>query len=104
MTSCEFLFNNERYVGFEFYGHIGLGTKGNDVVCAAISAITQATIMGLKEVLEEKIEYKVEDGMINCRLESNGECAQRMLETLHKTLKQLSLQYPKNLSVSEMEV
>ncbi len=104
MTNCEFLFNDKRYVGFEFYGHVGLGTKGNDVVCAAISAITQATIMGLKEVLGERIEYMIEDGMIKCTLESNGECAQKMLETLYKTVKQLSLQYPKNLSVSEMEV
>ncbi len=104
MTNCKFLFNDKRYVGFEFYGHVGLGTKGSDVVCAAVSAITQATIMGLKEVLGEKIEYKIEDGMIECKLKSNGECAQKMIETLHKTVEQLVLQYPENLSVSEMEV
>ncbi len=104
MTRCEFLFHKGRYVGFRFYGHVGIDKKGKDVVCAAVSAITQATIIGLEEVLGEKIEYNIEDGSIECTLQGKMECAQRMVETLHKTSKQLSIQYPKNLSVSEVEV
>lgn len=104
MTYCYFLFHNDRYAGFKMSGHVGLGTKGKDVVCAAVSAITQATLIGLEEVLGEKIVYKIDDGLVKCDMKSDGECAQKMIETLHKTILQLSKQYPKNLSVSEMEV
>ena len=104
MTRCEFLFHKGRYVGFHFYGHVGIDKKGKDVVCAAVSAVTQATIIGLEEVLGEKVKYEIKDGSIECVLDGKAECAQRMIETLHKTTKQLSAQYAKNLTVSEMEV
>ncbi len=104
MTYCYFLFRNDRYVGFKILGHVGLGTKGKDIVCAAVSAVAQATLIGLEEVLREKIRYKIDDGLIKCDIKSDGECAQKMIETLHKTILQLSKQYPKNLSVSKMEV
>ncbi|WP_051962879.1 ribosomal-processing cysteine protease Prp [Mesoaciditoga lauensis] len=104
MTRCEFLFHKGLYVGFRFYGHVGIDRKGKDVVCAAVSAVTQATIIGLEEVLGEEVEYEVKDGSIRCTIHGEMECAQRMVETLHKTVSQLSIQYPKNLSVSEMEV
>ncbi|WP_456400220.1 ribosomal-processing cysteine protease Prp [Mesoaciditoga sp.] len=104
MTKCEFLFHNDRYVGFRFYGHVGIDKKGKDIVCAAVSAVTQATIIGLKEVLGESVEYVIEEGSIKCSFDGKSECAQKMVETLHKTTKQLSYQYPKNLRVFEMEV
>ena len=104
MTNCEFLYRGEKCVGFRIKGHIGLGTKGKDIVCAAVSAVSQATLIGLEEVVGERIEYRIEDGMIECFLKGNGECSLKMVETLHKTLDQLSKQYPKNLSVAETEV
>ena len=104
MTHCKFIFHNDRYVGFKIFGHVGLGTKGKDIVCAAVSAVAQATLIGLEEVLGEEIEYKIEDGLIKCDIKSDGDCAQKMIEMLYKTTLQLSKQYPKNLSVSKMEV
>ena len=104
MTRCVFFSHNDRYTAFKISGHVGLGIKGKDVVCAAVSAVTQATIIGLKEVLGEKIVYEIKDGLIKCDAKSENDCAQKMIETLQKTLLQLSKQYPKNLLVFQTEV
>ncbi len=104
MTNCEFLYRGENCVGFSIKGHIGLGVKGKDIVCAAVSAVSQATLIGLEEVVGERITYRIEDGLIECFLNKTGDCSQKIVETLHKTLVQLSKQYPKNLSVAETEV
>ncbi len=103
MTKCEFTRKNGRYIGFKFSGHVGIDSKGKDVVCAAVSAVVQATIIGIAEVLEEDISYIIKDAKIECRLKSTSECAQKMVETLHRTAKQLAAQYPKNLSVMEVK-
>ncbi len=94
---------NGHYEAFEFSGHVGIDTKGKDVVCAAVSAVVQATIIGINEVLKERIAYTIKDGKVKCRVNSDDECAQAMIKTLHQTVKQLAVQYPKNLSVVEVE-
>ncbi len=104
MTECEFLFCNGEYVGFRISGHVGLSVKGKDVVCAAISALSQSTLMGLNEVLKMDVDYNIKDGLIKCELKRSDYCAQKMIETLYKTLIQLSDQYPKNVSVFGTEV
>ncbi len=103
MTKGKFIVRNGRYEAFEFSGHVGIDTKGKDVVCAAISAIVQATIIGINEVLKEEIAYTIKDGKVKCTVNSKNECVQAMIKTLYKTTKQLAAQYPKNLSVVEVE-
>ncbi len=104
MTRCEFLISKGVFYGFKITGHVGFDVKGKDVVCAAISAVSQSTLMGLNEVMKMDVDYEVKDGLIKCGLKSNNECAQFMIKTLYQTLVQLSKQYPRNVSISEVEV
>jgi|UniRef100_A0A7V3RE85 uncharacterized protein YsxB (DUF464 family) len=104
MTRCDFFLESGEYIGFKISGHVGLGVKGKDLVCASVSALSQSTLIGLNEVLKMDIDYKIEDGMIECHLKESNECAQKIVSTLHRTLDQLSKQYPKNVSVFGTEV
>ena len=47
-------------------GHAGGGTKGNDPICAGISALTMALLNQLKQDDQTDVNYKVneKDGMI----------------------------------------
>ncbi len=104
MTRCEFFLNEGVFEGFKITGHVGIDVKGKDVVCAAISALSQSTLIGLKEVMHLNVDYRLKDGLLECNLREKNECAQTMLKTLYETLFQLSRQYPKNVSVRETEV
>ncbi len=48
--------------GVEMHGHAGHGKNGQDLVCAAISALTCSLINSLNALAEEKIEAVVASG------------------------------------------
>ena len=51
MTRVEFFDQDGRITGFSCSGHSGYAEEGSDIVCAAISALTQGAVIGLKEVI-----------------------------------------------------
>lgn len=104
MTKCEFLIRDKIFYGFKVTGHVGFDVKGKDVVCAAISALTQSSVIGLKDVMKLNVDYSIKDGFVECKIIESNECAQNMIKTLHDALLQLSKQYPKNVSFFEVEV
>jgi len=69
MTSVE-LFRSRfgQLCGFHAGGHAGYMDYGEDIVCAAISALTQAAILGLTDGLGLDVSYSIEDGDISMQL------------------------------------
>jgi hypothetical protein len=54
--------------GFEAKGHAGLTDEGPDIVCAAVSAITQTVIGSLEDLAGLRVDYKLDDGDIRCEV------------------------------------
>ena len=52
MTTITVFYRGERIAGFRAKGHSGYAESGSDIVCAAVSAITQTACLGLMERLE----------------------------------------------------
>jgi len=48
--------------GISVTGHAGYAEPGNDIVCAAISALTQVFIASVEELTDAKIQYDIEAG------------------------------------------
>ncbi|OGO76636.1 MAG: hypothetical protein A2Y23_06460, partial [Clostridiales bacterium GWB2_37_7] len=55
---------------FKVDGHAGFAKSGDDIVCSAVSVLTQTTVQGLKMVADIDIEYEIKDGYLSCRLPS----------------------------------
>jgi len=76
-----------RVIGFTVTGHAGYAERGKDVVCAAVSALAQAAVLGLERLgLEPEVEMS--EGCLKCvsrpgdqALDRSSE-AQAVLETL----------------------
>ena len=47
--------------GYRAVGHTGYAEAGQDIVCAAVSALTQSTLNGLKNVLEAPVTANIDD-------------------------------------------
>ncbi len=52
MTHIKFLTKNKNIVAFEISGHTGYADWGKDILCSAISAISQSACLGIQKVLK----------------------------------------------------
>ena len=49
-------------VSFSLNGHAGYDVNGKDIVCAAVSAVTNMVLIGLNENLSIKLKFEKSDG------------------------------------------
>ena len=45
-------------VSFSLNGHAGYDVNGKDIVCAAVSAVTNMILIGLNEILNIKLKFE----------------------------------------------
>lgn len=77
---------------FEIKGHSGAGTKGSDVVCAAVSALSWTLIYGIQNVLQYTINFiENENGALTIEWAStNSREEQILVETILGSLNEIS--------------
>ena len=56
--------SQQRLSSFSATGHVGLAESGQDVVCAAVSAILQAAWLGLEEVARVEVQGQRRSGRL----------------------------------------
>ncbi|MGN0802365.1 MAG: ribosomal-processing cysteine protease Prp [Candidatus Faecivicinus sp.] len=93
-------------IGYQTEGHSGYACAGADIVCAAISALTQSTLNGLKNVLKAPVMFEIDDqrAFIEAELtpeasETQIEQAQLLLVTLLEGLQAIQRGYPRNVRI-----
>ena len=106
MTQVTIFHSNGHIVGYEAIGHTGYAQEGSDVVCSAVSALTQTALMGLCEYLKLDVEYKIGDGFLTCRLKDQtlNEGAITILETMRLGLESIACTYGEYLKLIDREV
>ena len=93
-------------LGYRANGHSGYAEAGADIVCAAISALTQTTLNGLKNVLKAPVMFDQDDdgAFIEAILTPEASedqiwQAQLRLVTLLEGLQAIQRGYPRNLRI-----
>lgn len=56
---------NVRPDGITVDGHAGYAERGNDIVCAGVTALTQTLIGSLEELTSDDIKYDISPGRAN---------------------------------------
>ena len=110
MTDVVFLKKNDIIFGFECSGHTGYAEAGSDIVCSALSSMTQSTALGLINVLKIKIELKRNDAKGYLRVvlpkdidNKSLKDSQILLETLWLSVNDLAKDYSKYIKLEERE-
>jgi len=90
--------NDWRIVSFAVTGHSGYATRGNDIVCAGVSAVVQTTVLGLQHVLGIDCSGSQTDGELYCALPADlppesAESADILLRTMLAGLTALAEAY-----------
>ena len=97
MTKIAFIHSEGVLVGFDAHGHTGYADAGEDIVCAAVSALTQATVIGMQEVLSLPVRIERDDRagrLMAVVAPEHAQSARVLLETLRLSLSSICAQYP----------
>lgn len=110
MTKVE-MFHAELagWQGFKVLGHSGFAAHGEDIVCAAVSVLTQTTILGLQRVVDVDCLVQIDEdlGLLICFLpekisQEKWDQAQLILDVLYVGLTATEAEYGDYLTVKEV--
>lgn len=109
MTAITVFFHSGRLIGFDARGHTGYAESGEDIVCAAVSGITQTAAMGVLELAECPAEFEIKDGRLCLRIVDSSTAQQReraelILRTMLLGLRSVQRDYSDYLKLIEREV
>ena len=107
MTRCEFFTENDRITGFSISGHSGYAEAGQDIVCAAISAVVTMAEATINDVCGAKAKVRVKDEQARITLTLPVSCdeeetVQAVLAGMMITLAGLRDDYPDYIEVLEV--
>lgn len=104
MTTVTFFREGSAYLGFQAGGHAGQAPRGEDIVCAAISAAVGLAECEITDVLKLPAEVVVEEETteVSVRFEKPCEAAQPVMEALRLYLTRLAGEYPRFLKIMEV--
>lgn len=92
---------------FSLNGHAGYDVNGKDIVCAAVSAVTNMVLIGLNEKLQIDLEFEKSDGgYLKVELSEKTESekmrnAQVLLESMVEEFLDLETNFSKYILVKE---
>ena len=96
MTKIQIQKQENLIIGFTVSGHSGYAEEGSDIVCSAISSLSQMVCVGLENVLNLNPAIKIDDNnaYLSCKLpeslaEKDLEKAQILFDTFEKSVELL---------------
>ena len=72
MTKLVFFRSGGVFYGFEEQGHTGFGEEGDDVLCAALSAMTMLIINTVEVAYASSVDFTIDEETTNIRVTSKA--------------------------------
>ena len=72
MTKIVFYRSDGAFYGFEEQGHTGYGEEGDDVLCAALSAMTMLIINTIEVAYASSVDFTIDEKTTNIRVVSKA--------------------------------
>ena len=79
--------------GLTVDGHAGYAKTGNDIICAAVSALAQGLIHSLTALTDDKISYHVADGHIDINYKDLSERGNLLIDSFFIAGSDIQLTY-----------
>jgi len=108
MIKASFHQNSDKQIdSFLIKGHADSGPYGQDLVCAAVSAVTIGTINNLEKLTQavpQIVMDEVNGGHLGCQFsKAISHDTALLLDNLFWILKDIEGSYPKNIEVQEQK-
>lgn len=82
-------------------GHAGAGPPGQDIICAAVSALTQSLISSVEELTEDKITYSISPGMVDIDFGELSEASRLLVDSFFLGVCSIANEHPANVRVQQ---
>lgn len=79
--------------GLTVDGHAGYAKTGNDIICAAVSALAQGLIHSLDALTDDRISYQIRDGHIDIKYENLSEQGKLLIDSFFIAVSDTQLTY-----------
>ena len=100
--------DKQNIITIEATGHSCYAEFGSDIVCSAVSTLTQNLILGLEEVVKIKPNYIIDEeiphlmvSLPNDLTKEQSRDAQILMQSTYLGLRNLSNSYKKYISIKE---
>lgn len=103
MIEVEIFTNHTGMIaGCRVAGHSGTAERGQDIVCAGVSALTQAALLGIMEHLHRAVTYDIASGNLTMRLDGPPDAStEAILRTMYMGLAEIEKISPKGIRIQE---
>jgi len=96
-------------VGFEVKGHAGYAKRGEDIVCAGVSAVTVGTVNAIATLTAISMNTSMKNGFLSGTLSSikdstTSEKVQLLLESMVVMLNDIAESYGKYISIEQVNI
>ena len=110
MINITIIKSNNKIITIEATGHSGYAESGQDIVCAAVSTLTQALINGLIEVVKISPKYIVDEDIPHLSVtlpndlsDEKSKYAQVLMNSTYLALKDIANSYSKFIKIKEKQ-
>lgn len=93
-------------IGFLVNGHADYAPHGQDIVCAAVSALAQGAVLGLTDVvgLSPQVAMDEDSGTLSCHLPSDittqqAEASHIILQTFAVSVRSIEQAHPQHIQI-----
>lgn len=102
MIQIKIVRKKESITGFLVEGHAQFAPYGQDIVCAAVSALSISAINSIHSLTATPHHFRNEDNLLELEiLEASAE-SDLLTESLFLSLKSVEEEYPEHVTISEM--
>lgn len=107
MTTIKLVKRDGHIFEVEAKGHTGYAEQGQDIVCAAVSALVQGALLGLIEVARADVKKTIKEGYLRFIVRDTDGAARQsadvILETMRLAVKDIKAAYPSHIKMEETE-
>ena len=104
MIKVEIFKKNGKISGYEVTGHSGTANRGEDIVCAGVSALAQSALWGIGEYLHREVEYEVASGKLSMRLRGAADdLTEAVLQPMLYGMREIEKLSPKAVRINERQ-
>lgn len=101
MTTIRIFRTEGHITAVSVEGHAGYAEEGSDIVCAAVSSLTQGALLGVRKVAGIDAESRVSEGRLTFRLPEYNEKSDAILETMRLALRDVMEGYRRYIKMED---
>lgn len=79
--------------GLSVDGHAGYAETGNDIICAAVSALTQGLIHSMEALTDDRISYRIASGHVDIKYKNLSEQGKLLIDSFFIAVSDIQMTY-----------